>query len=97
MTTICSKLTTLFSSPIGITSLNGTERGANGMKNNVVQILGMQVNNKNISALKKEQREQVKAVNDVKIGINREKIREHEMARMNLLCEGMREVLRDKV
>ena len=82
---------------IGITSLNGAERGADDMKNNVVQILGMQVKSKNISALKKEQREQVKAVNDVKVGINREKIRGYELERMKLLCEGMREVLRDKV
>ena len=80
---------------VGITSLSGSERGADGMKNNVVQILGMQV--KNISALKKEQREQVKAVNDVKVGINREKIRGYELERMNLLCEGMREVLRDRL
>ena len=82
---------------VAITSLSGSERGADDMKNNVVQILGMQVINNNITGLKKEQKEQVKAVNDVKMGINREKIRGYEMAHMKLLCDGMREVLHDKV
>ncbi|MCL2695632.1 MAG: hypothetical protein FWE69_04840 [Clostridiales bacterium] len=62
----------------------------------VVQVVPKPTN-QSYSALPKAQKEQVKAVVNVRKAIDRAEIRKHEFAHLRLLCDAMREVLHDRI
>lgn len=80
---------------IAITSSGEPEQNTGNIKSKIVQIFRKQMQ-ENFGSLKKEQKKQVRAANDMKMGVNRTKAREYELEHMRFLCDGIWEVLRSK-
>ena len=82
---------------VGIEKVVGSGRNAESITNNVVVVIPKPTS-QSYSSLRKAQKEQVDAVlgKGFLRAIDRAELRKHELEHLQMLCNGMREVLHDK-